>query len=103
MEVTLKTKELTELYTTGKSKRNWIPQDIAQKFVRRVIQIQAAENIYDLWNIKSFNFERMQGTKNQFSIRISLKWRSRMTIDFEDEEKTRGAVLVEDISPHYND
>ena len=67
-----------------------------------VAQIEAAENIYDLWNDKGLNFEKLKGTENSYSMRLKLKYRLEMEIDWINSELTIGDFLITDISNHYS-
>jgi plasmid maintenance system killer protein len=101
MNFSFKNKELEKLYTTGKSKKLKLSNDIIEKFFARVQQIEAAENIYDLWNDKGLNFEKLKGTENTYSMRLKLKYRLEMEIDWQNSELTIGDFLLTDISNHY--
>jgi len=82
MNFSFRNKELEKLYTTGKSKKLKLSNDIIEKFFARIQQIEAAENIYDLWNDKGLNFEKLKGTENSYSMRLKLKYRLEMEIDW---------------------
>ncbi len=101
MDFSFKTKHLLELYQDGCSKKIKVPKRVAKAFVERVNRIEAAVDINDLRVPPSMNFEKMQGYKNRFSIRINQQYRLEFEIDFEDEERTRGEVLIADVSKHY--
>jgi proteic killer suppression protein len=103
LQIQFKSKHLLELYTKGKSKKYDVPRNIAVKFVKVVTMLEAAQDIYDLWRLSSLNFEKLKGHANRFSARLSQKWRLEMEIDWEDEEKTTGTVLISDLSSHYGD
>jgi toxin HigB-1 len=101
MIFSFRNKELEKLYTTGKSRKYRLPEDIIDKFFARVQQIEAAENIYDLWNDKGLNFEKMQGTTNSYSMRLKHKYRLHLDIDWKDNELTIGDFCLTGISTHY--
>ena len=94
-------KHLIEFYQTGKSKKLKLGKDIAKGFVERVGRIAAAVNINDLWTPPSMKFEKMKGYDNRFSIRINKQYRLEFSIEFTDESKTEGQVLILTISNHY--
>lgn len=102
MNFTFKNKELEKLYVTGKSKKLKLPNDIIEKFFARIQQIEAANNIYDLWNDKGLNFEKMTNTENSYSMRLKIKYRLEMDIDWSNEELTIGDFIITDISNHYS-
>lgn len=66
----------------------------------RVQQLEASQNIYDL-RTNSVNFEKMKGYENRFSVRLQDKWRLEFEIDFIDENKTMGKVVIVELSNHY--
>ena len=95
MNFSFKNKELEKLYTTGKSKKLKLSNDIIEKFFARVQQIEAAENIYDLWNDPSLNFEKY---KMHYSIRLTGKYRLEMRVNWMNETKTIGEFYLFQIS-----
>ncbi|WP_445955460.1 type II toxin-antitoxin system RelE/ParE family toxin [Yeosuana sp.] len=102
MDFTFKNKELEKLYTTGKSKKLKLPKDIIEKFFARVQQIEAANDIYDLWNDKGLNFEKLINTENSYSMRLKIKYRLEMDIDWKNNELTIGDFIITNISNHYS-
>jgi len=102
MDFTFRNKELEKLYTTGKSKKLKLPNDINEKFFARLQQIEAANDIYDLWNDKGLNFEKLTNTENSYSMRLKVKYRLEMDIDWKNNELTIGDFIITDISNHYS-
>lgn len=102
MDFTFRNKELEKLYTTGKSKKLKLPIDIIEKFFARLQQIEAANDIYDLWNDKGLNFEKLTNTENSYSMRLKIKYRLEMDIDWKNNELTIGDFIITDISNHYS-
>lgn len=102
MEFTFKNKELEKLYSTGKSKKYRLPEIIIEKFFARIQQIEAAHDIHDLWNDKGLNFEKLTNTENSYSMRLNVKYRLEMDIDWKNNELTIGEFLFTDISNHYS-
>lgn len=101
MEFTFNNKALEKLYTTGKSNKLKLSNDIIDKFFARIQQIEAAHTIYDLWNDKGLNFEKLQGHINLYSMRLKLKYRLEMQIEWKNDEKTIGVFIITEISKHY--
>jgi len=101
MDYEFKTRHLVELYTKGKSRKYKLPKGAPKKFVERVVRIEAAKDINDLREPPSMKFEKLAGFENRFSIRLNQQYRLEFEIDFKDEEKTFGSVLILDISKHY--
>jgi toxin HigB-1 len=102
MNFTFRNKELEKLYVTGKSKKLKLPNDIIEKFFARLQQIDAANDIYDLWNDKGLNFEKLTNTENSYSMRLKIKYRLEMDIDWTNNELTIGDFIITDISNHYS-
>lgn len=104
MDWDFKNKELIELYTKGKSRKyKDLPQNVITKFVARIGQIEAATNIYDLWNSPALKFEKLKGSDNLYSIRVDLKWRLEIEIQWEDDSKKRGIFFIKELSNHYGE
>lgn len=102
MEYAFDNKELENLYTTGSSKKLKLSNDIIDKFFARLQQIEAANTIYDLWNDKGLNFEKLKGYENMYSMRLKLKYRLEMQIEWKNDEKTIGDFIITEISNHYS-
>jgi plasmid maintenance system killer protein len=102
VEVSIFSKELLKLYQTGKSKKYALPSNVLKSFFEIIEILRAAENIYDLWKEPSLNFERLKGTEKRYSLRLSGKFRLEITIDGENEDKTVGSIVIEEISSHYS-
>ena len=102
MEFKFKNKGLDDLYHTGTSKKYSLSANIVKKFIMRVLSIEAAINIYDLWKSPSLKFEKLEGTK-KYSMRLNREYRLEMEIEWEDEAKTKGIFNIIDVSKHYGD
>jgi len=102
MNFSFSNKDLETLYTTGKSKKYRLSNDIIDKFFARIQQIEAANTIYDLWNDKGLNFEKMQGSGNNYSMRLKIKYRLEMEIEWKNNEKIIGDFIIKEISNHYS-
>lgn len=100
MDVHIDDKELEKLYKSGKSKKLKLRQDIIDKFFATIQKIDAAKNIYDLWNDPSLNFEKY---KKHYSMRLTGKYRLEMEIKWMNEERTIGEFHLFAISSHYGD
>ena len=100
MDVHINDKELEKLYKSGKSKKLKLRQDIIDKFFATIQKIDAAKNIYDLWNDPSLNFEKY---KKHYSMRLTGKYRLEMEIKWMNEERTIGEFHLFAISSHYGD
>ncbi len=102
MDFRFDNKDLEKLYTEGKSKKYRLPEDITDKFFARIQQIEAARDIYDLWNDKGLNFEKLQGYESRFSMRLKLKYRMEMIVEWQNNEKSIGEFIIIDITNHYS-
>ena len=102
MKFAFDNKELETLYTTGKSKKLKLPGDIIDKFFARVQQIEAAHTIHDLWSDRGLHFEKLKGYENLYSMRLKLKYRLEMRIEWNNDEKTSGNFVITRISNHYH-
>ena len=97
-------KELAVLYRTGKSRKHkGLPPLVVKKFIARMDQIQAANSIHDLWKSTSLHFEKLQGHKNRYSVRVDRQWRLEIEIEWEDDMQTKGFFRISDLSNHYGD
>ncbi len=102
MDFRFDNKDLEKLYTEGKSKKYRLPEDIVDKFFARIQQIEAARDIYDLWNDKGLNFEKLQGYESKYSMRLKLKYRMEMIVEWQNNEKSIGEFIIIDITNHYS-
>lgn len=102
MEWEFVNKHLTDLYTKGASKKfRFMDRKLCATYVERIGRIEAAETIFDLRTPPSMEFEKLKGVVNRFSIRIDKKHRLEFEIDFEDDAKTFGTVMIVTVSKHY--
>jgi len=102
MDFRFDNKDLEKLYTEGKSRKYRLPEDIIDKFFARIQQIEAANDIYDLWKDKGLNFEKLQGYESRYSIRLKLKYRLEMIVEWQNNENSVGEFSIIEISNHYS-
>ncbi len=102
MDFRFDNKDLEKLYTEGKSKKYRLSEDITDKFFARIQQIEAAKDIYDLWNDKGLKFEKLQGYESRYSMRLKLKYRMEMIVEWQSSEKNIGEFIIIDITNHYS-
>jgi plasmid maintenance system killer protein len=102
MDFRFANKDLEKLYTEGKSKKYRLSEDIIDKFFARIQQIEAAQDIYDLWKDKGLNFEKLQGYETRYSMRLKLKFRLELIVEWKNNEKTIGEFIIIDITTHYS-
>lgn len=103
MEVEFANKDLIKLYETGHSKKLKLPDHIIEKFFATIQKIEAATNIYDLSADIGLNFKRLKGYENQWSMRLSGKYRLLMEIHWQDEKRSIGVFSMTEITNHYGD
>jgi len=101
MEFDFSNRHLKELYENGYSKKFKLPKGLAKIFIERINRIEAAMTIYDLLEPPSMKFKKLEGIKKRFSIRINNQYRLEFEIEFEDEAKSKGKVIIKDVSKHY--
>lgn len=101
-EVFINDKELLKLYTGEKSKLK-LPDHITNKFFATIQKIEAAVNIQDLLADKGPNFEKLKGTANRYSMRLSGKYRLEIEVVWTDDKQASGQFFLKTISNHYGD
>ncbi|MEJ0106042.1 MAG: type II toxin-antitoxin system RelE/ParE family toxin [Bacteroidota bacterium] len=102
MEVHFNNVYLEKLYSglpvSGKPKYN---DQVIEKFCKKVIILQNVENIAELKQIRSLNFEALKGDKKGlYSIRVDLKYRLEFLIE-KEKITLREIISIEDLSNHY--
>lgn len=100
MELEFKNKKLEKLYTTGKSSKYKVEKQVLTGFFEALAILDAAKDIYDLWNQPSLNFEKY---KTWYSVRANKKWRIEFEIEWENTDKTIGLLKIKELSNHYGD
>lgn len=103
LDVILDDKELVKLYTTGKSKKLRLPDQVIEKFLSTIQKVEASVTIYDLWADKGLRFEKLKGSEKLYSMRISGKYRLEMEVEWKDDRQTIGKFHLLTISNHYGD
>jgi proteic killer suppression protein len=103
LEVHLHDKELEKLYTTGKSAKLKLPENIIDKFFATIQKIEAAITIKDLLTDKGLKFEKLKGSRNRYSMRLSAKYRLEIEVEWIDDKLTVGKFYLQKISNHYGD
>lgn len=101
MDIEINDKNLILLYETGKSNKYKLPKEIIKKFYMSIETIEAANNIFDLRNYKSLNFEKLKGT-DQYSIRLNIKYRMILKVKWVDDNNEVGIFEIIDINNHYS-
>jgi len=103
LEVHLENKELVKLYTTGKSSKLKLPQQVFEKFFVTIQKIESATTIRDLLSDNGLRFEKLKGKDDLYSMRLNSKYRLEMEIQWVDDKLTIGKFYIHKISNHYGD
>ncbi len=96
---------LSELYYTSKcndKKYRYQPQ-IVKNYIKRIIILNEANKIEDLYSIHSLNYEVLQGDKQGISsIRINDQYRLEFIVSTDTENEPIITVCtIKDITNHY--
>jgi plasmid maintenance system killer protein len=103
LDAFLDDKELLKLFSEGKSRKLRLPNQVIEKVFSTVQKIEASVSVYDLWADKGLRFEKLTGSENRYSMRLSGKFRLEMRVEWKDEEQTIGIFFLLGISNHYGD
>jgi len=99
MKVIIEDKYLAELVDKGKKAgKPKYPVEVEKAFNKRIFQIQNASNTNDLRAIKSLHFEKLEGSKIHYSIRVNSDWRIILRIG---KELMIEVLYVEEMNNHY--
>lgn len=101
MQVVFENRDLRTLYQTGSCRKPKLPKEVAYEFAVTVRILEAAKDIYDLWQEPSLHFEKLKGSASRYSVRLTRKWRLEMEIEWKNEDKTIGVLSLVEISAHY--
>lgn len=96
---------LSELYYTGKctDKKHRYQPIIVKNYIKRIIILNEASKIEDLYPMHSLNYEVLQGDKKGISsIRINDQYRLEFIVSLDTEnEPTITICTIKDITNHY--
>ena len=95
---------LRELYVDGKSsdKKHRYQPEVVRGYQKAVFALLSADNVTDLFPIKSLNYEVLQGDKSGVSsVRINRKYRLEFTVREEFDKKIITICKLLEISNHY--
>jgi toxin HigB-1 len=101
LHVYIDDKELEKLYTSGKSKKLNLPEKVIEKFFATIQKIESSIDIYDFWTDTGLKFEKLKGTTNRYSMRLSGKYRLEMEVVWTDDKQITGMFYLKTISNHY--
>ncbi|MDR0865885.1 MAG: type II toxin-antitoxin system RelE/ParE family toxin [Candidatus Symbiothrix sp.] len=104
MIVTFEDKYLRELYEKGKAadKKHRFQPEIVRKYKYCINALESASGIEAICNVKSFNYEELQGDKKGISsIRVNLKYRIEFTVKDSGNETIVTVCNILELSNHY--
>lgn len=99
MEIHFRTNRLKRNYEeSARAVRQW-GRDVAQKYITRINQLYALEDVNDAYRLRSMRLHPLKGTvSGKMSIHLTERWRLIVTRG-ESEE----IVIIEEVSNHYDD
>jgi len=104
MVVYFEKKYLSELYETGKTtdKKHRFQPEIVRKYIRCIKSLETASSIESLYDVKSLNYEVLQGDKEGISsIRVNMQYRIEFTFTNEGIEPIVTVCNIKELSNHY--
>ncbi len=105
MRVIIEDEYLARIYSFGsvvvrKPKFN---KEIERGFIKRVIQIEQAQNTNDLRMVKSLHFEKLSGNfEGKYSIRINQSYRIIFRIEKDGNNNRVEIICIEEVNNHYS-
>lgn len=104
MRVVIEDDYLANLYKIGKSVgKPKFNHEIEKGFIKRVVQMEQAQNTNNLRSLKSLHFEKLTGDlEGKFSVRINLAFRVVFRIEKEDNNTRIEIIYIEELNNHYS-
>lgn len=104
MRVVIEDEYLAGLYTTGKSVgKPKFNHEIERGFIKRVVQMEQAQNTNNLRSLKSLYFEKLTGDlEGKYSVRVNLVFRIVFRIEKEDNNTRIEIIYIEGLNNHYS-
>ncbi len=106
MKILFEKEYLEELYTDGKSKskKYRFQKPIVKKYKQTIDKLRIANNIEELFPLKSLNYEKLIGDKKGLeSVRVNDKYRIEFKSSVEGEEPDAITICsIIELSNHYN-
>ena len=105
MEIIFEKDYLKQLYENGKAKNKKyrFQNAVIKKYKNAIDKLRVANQIEDLFPIKSLNYEKLKGDKNGLeSIRVDQKYRIEFISTIEGEEPNCITICsIVELSNHY--
>lgn len=103
MQVVIINEYLRKLYegikVPGKPRYN---AEVIDKFKKTIIKMQLAENLQGIRAQNGLNFEALSGElKGYYSVRVNYNYRLILKLDHNENIQLTDAVLVYDLTNHY--
>ncbi|MFA6677752.1 MAG: type II toxin-antitoxin system RelE/ParE family toxin [Bacteroidales bacterium] len=96
---------LRELYEDGKArnKKHRFQPSVIKKYIQTIDKLRVANDVEELYPIKSLNYERLKGNKDGLeSVRVDGKYRIEFRTTIEGEEpKSITICSIIELSNHY--
>jgi proteic killer suppression protein len=100
VDVEFRTKHLEECFRREAAARQAWGATIARRYIERILIIQSAKDIGDLFRVPPLRFHALKGGRQgQYAMTLVDRWRLIVTLG--GEEVT--VVRVEEVSKHYGD
>lgn len=101
MRFKFKSSKLERLYETEEGARRY-PSEVVEAFFEAMSVIRAVIDERDLYALKGFHFEKLEGPRGKAgdrSLRLNKQWR--LTLRFERDTEGK-FILIIDIEKHYH-
>lgn len=104
MKVIIENEYLAELYKNGKSKGKLkFNREIELGFIKRVVQMEQAENTNTLRLLKSLHFEKRSGDLDgKYSIRVNKAFRIIFRVEKDGNNIKLQVICIEELNNHYS-
>lgn len=102
MRFRFRSSKLQHLYETEAEARRY-PLEVVDGFFEAMSVIKAAADERDLYALKGFHFEKLQGQRGKAgerSLRLNKQWRLIVKVEQDVQGKL---ILILDIEKHYNE
>ena len=104
MKVIIEDDYLVLLYKNGRSSdKPKFNTEVESGFIKRVIQIENANNTNDLRAIKSLHFEKLSGNlASKYSIRVNKAFRIVFRIEKDGDNNRIEIICIEELNNYYS-
>lgn len=102
MRFKFKSSKLEQFYTSERRAKRY-PPEVVDAFFDVISVIAAAVDERDIYALKGFRFEKLngqRGIRGERSLRLNVQWRLIVKLEHDEQGKL---MLIIDIEKHYND